>query len=113
MSAYIRRALSSIAILTLTALSCAAGVVNTRSALLNVLGTGAVTEDFETFKFATNTAERVGATLDPTTALLGQGPGLIKDGLKFTESPYRVDLGLQWDRQFQYGLTSAAFVTDN
>jgi len=37
-------------------------------------------------------------------------PGLVREGVRFIEAGSQA--GLQWDRQFEYGLQSAAMVTD-
>lgn len=86
------------------------GVITSRTNLLAQLGSAAVTEDFEGYVFPDDTAQRVGVEVDSTSVINGQGPGLVKPGVKFIQSP--AGDGLQWDRQFQYGLTSAAMVSD-
>jgi hypothetical protein len=85
-------------------------VLNSRDELLSELGTSAITEDFESYIFPANTAKRVGTVLDADSIIEGQGPGLVCEGVRFME--FKSNLGLQWDRQFQYGLQSAALVTD-
>lgn len=87
------------------------GVIESRADLLAQLGPAAITEDFEAYKFPTNTAERVGTEVDATSVIDGQGPGLVQAGVRFIQAP--AGEGLQWDRQFQYGLTSAAMVSDS
>jgi len=93
----------------------AEGVIDSRTNLLADLGTNAVTEDFEGLVFPTNTAVRVSALVDATSVIDGQGPGLVKPGVRFMQYPAvesDPDYGLQWDRQFQYGTTSAALLCD-
>ena len=85
-------------------------VLPSRSALLSQLGSAAVTEKFESYLFPTNTAKRVGAAVDATSVIDGQGPGLVVQGVRFLESPRGE--GLQWDRQFEYGLQSAALCSE-
>ena len=86
-------------------------VIESRSDLLAQLGSAAVTEDFEAYIFPDYSARRVGTQLDATSVLEGQGPGLIKPGVQFIQQP--AGEGLQWDRQFDYGTTSAALVSDD
>ena len=81
-------------------------IIDSRDDLLSLLGPNAVTEDFESFIFPAYTAQRVGTVLDADLR-----PGLVCEGVRFIQS-YSSPEGLQWDRQFQYGLQSAALVTD-
>jgi hypothetical protein len=99
-----------VAIALASVVPAAAIVIETRATLLAQLGTAAVTEDFEGYQFPTNSAEKISTELDATTVIGAQGPALVKPGVRFIQSPpYE---GLQWDRQFEYGLTSAALVSD-
>ena len=86
------------------------GLLPSRGTLVSQLGSAAVTENFESFLFPTNTAKRVGAAVDATSVIDGQGPGLVVQGVRFLESPRGE--GLQWDRQFEYGLLSAALCSE-
>jgi len=86
-------------------------VIESRSDLLTQLGSAAVTEDFEAYIFPDNSAQRVGTEVDAASVIDGQGPGLVKPGVRFIQQP--AGEGLQWDRQFGYGTTSAALVTDD
>ena len=88
-----------------------ASVVTSREELAGQLGAAAITENFEGFVLAPDTAARVGTVLDSNSVVSGQGPGLVQPGLRFTQSP--AGEGLQWDRQFGYGLLSEALVSDN
>jgi len=99
-----------VAMILASVVPATATVIETRATLLAQLGTAAVTEDFESYQFPTNSAEKISTELDATTVIGDQGPGLVKPGVRFIQSPPFE--GLQWDRQFQYGLTSAALVSD-
>ena len=102
---------SIVAAALMIAAPATATVIDTRAGLLAKLRTAAITEDFEGYQFPTNSAQKISFELDATTVIANQGPGLVKPGVRFIQSPpYE---GLQWDRQFEYGLTSAALVSDN
>jgi len=82
-------------------------VISSREDLNSQLGAAAVTENFESYLFPAGTAERVGTVLDASSVLGGQGPGLVREGIRFIEGHPAGD-GLQWDRQ----TGSGAMVTD-
>jgi hypothetical protein len=86
-------------------------LIESRSDLLTQLGAAAVTEDFEAYIFPDYSARRVGTQVDAASVIDGQGPGLVKPGVRFIQQP--AGEGLQWDRQFEYGTTSAAMVSDD
>jgi hypothetical protein len=101
--------ITSAVYLSVTA-NAAAGTIATRNELVGQLGAGAITENFETFVLPPDGTARVGTNLNSDSVVAGQGPGLVKPGLTFIQSPARE--GLQWDRQFGYGLLSEALVSD-
>ncbi|MCD6051803.1 MAG: hypothetical protein K0Q55_3212, partial [Verrucomicrobia bacterium] len=91
-----------------------AAVISSRAVLAARLESAAVTEDFESFVFPDEAALRVGVILDASSIIAGQGPGLVKPGVRLSapDAEMATWRGLQWDRQFSYGLQSAAMVTD-
>jgi len=86
-------------------------VIESRTELLSQLGANAVTEDFESYVFPDYSSQRVGTNVDAGSVIDGQGPGLVKSGVRFIQQP--PGEGLQWDRQFDYLTTSAAMVSDD
>jgi hypothetical protein len=114
--AYVKRLLQASSYLAVVSLALLlsevkGGIIGTRTDLLSQLGSNAVTENFESYLFPSDTAKRVGTELDATSVIDGQGPGLVQPGVRFQQTP--AGEGLQWDRQFEYGLQSAALVSDN
>lgn len=106
--------LAVIALALLTVHDLFAAVISSRFILAAQLGQAAVIEDFESYIFPDEAAIRVGVMVDEDSIIEGQGPGLVKPGVRFIapDAEFATWRGLQWDRQFSYGLTSAAMVTD-
>jgi len=70
--------------------------LTTRAQLEAILGSTAVTEDFESYAISPNAFDGFSSPLDSTTAIRGQGPGLVIPGFRV-----RTEVGeLQW-----YGTT--------
>jgi len=74
-----------VGIITVAVPRAEAAPIASRAALDAFLGSSAIDEDFETYAIATNFAP-VGATVDSTTVVNGQGPNLVVDGVALSTS---------------------------
>jgi len=92
------------------AISAHAGIlVPDRSTLSTILGASAVTEGFEAYSITAGSATDFGATLDATTVLNGQGPGLVVPGVSFsTAGP-----SLQLDASGYFGAPSNELLSNS
>jgi hypothetical protein len=80
-----------------------AGAIATRGALITALGGPGTLENFESFSVGNGAATALGsATLNSTSIVGGQGPGLVQSGLNFTFGTG----GLQWDGAGYFGSPS-------
>lgn len=79
------------------AFATTSGVLSSRSDLSDLLGNAAVTEGFELFSLPPESFREFAGSLDASTTLLGQGPGLVVPGVRFSVYPIGQ---LQW-----YGTT--------
>lgn len=76
-----------------TALTANAGtVVPDRTTLNTLLGASAVTEGFENYSVTSGSAVELGADLNSTTVVNGQGPGLVLPGLDFAAPASNIQL---------------------
>ena len=89
-----------------------AGVILSRADLVNALGGAAATEDFESWN-GTVLTPGGWSSLDSSTIVEGQGPGIVNDGLRFTNINSNRELNeLQLDRRSEYGITSGALLAE-
>src|SRR3989338_7349334 len=93
-------------VLFLFAVACAAhaDVLSDRATLDGILGSGAVTEDFESFQIDNgNAVVELGSNyiLNSSTIYQGQGPGLVIDGVNFIG-----ETGIQWNGKDWFGQNS-------
>lgn len=87
-----------------------AGILLTRNDLDTSLGAAASTEDFESWTGSALTAPDFD-TLDSSTILGGQGPGIVNDGLLFTADPGPAGFSfLQLDRSGFYNVPSGSLL---
>jgi hypothetical protein len=63
----------------------AGAIVADRTALNALLGASAVNENFEAFRVADGTEQGVGTSLDSTSVVSGQGPGLVVPGFELVD----------------------------
>lgn len=87
----------------------------TRSDLLNQLGSGAVTETFESYSISPGMAAMLDtATLDSSTIVNGQGPGLVSPGVSFKTAGELTNYGnvLQLNAPGYYGASSNELLSD-
>ena len=93
-------------VLFLFAMACVAhaDVLSDRATLDSILGSGAVTEDFESFQIDNgNAVVELGSNyiLNSSTIYQGQGPGLVIDGVNFIG-----ETGIQWNGKDWFGQNS-------
>ena len=92
-------------VLFLFAVACAAhaDVLSDRTALNSILGSHAVTEDFESFSIDDGSAvsDTDISSLNSSAIFYGQGPGLVADG-----ADYFGEGGIQWNGKDYYGQSS-------
>lgn len=89
-----------------------AGVISTRSDLTTQLGVNAITEDFESWSGIVLSPSGF-ATLNSSTIVNEQGPGIVNSGLLFSNINSNRDWNeLQLDRRTEYGISSGALLAE-
>jgi len=89
-----------------------AEIILTRPELNSQLGGNAITEDFESWS-GTRLTPFDFTTLDSSTTVSGQGPGIVNSGLLFSNiNSNRIKDELQLDRRAQFGIPSGALLAE-